>query len=82
MANTISFDVNNHRKLKLVQRQHDGATLIIVEDANGNHESIDDKEAFISPGDFTMLINYFRYIRSHDYRHDFINPNGTNEEPR
>ena len=82
MVNTISFDVNNQRKMKLVQRQHDGTTLIIVEDAKGNHESINDSEALISPGDFVMLINYFRYIKSHDYRHDFINPNGTNMEPR
>lgn len=82
MVNTISFDVNNQRKMKLVQRQHDGTTLIIVEDAKGNHESINDNEALISPGDFTMLINYFRYIKSHDYRHDFINPNGANTEPR
>lgn len=82
MVNTISFDVNNQRTMKLVQRQHDGTTLIIVEDASGNHESINDNEALISPGDFVMLINYFRYIKSHDYRHDFINPNGTNTEPR
>lgn len=82
MVNTISFDVNNQRTMKLVQRQHDGTTLIIVEDTSGNHESINDNEAIVSPGDFVMLINYFRYIKSHDYRHDFINPNGTNTEPR
>lgn len=82
MVNTISFDVNNQRTMKLVQRQHDGTTLIMVEDASGNHESINDNEALISPGDFVMLINYFRYVKSHDYRHDFINPNGTNPESR
>lgn len=82
MINTISFDVNNQRTMKLVQRHHDGSTLIIVEDASGRDESIDDNEAFISAGDFVMLINYYRYIKSHDYRHDFINPNGTNTEPR
>lgn len=80
--NTISFEVNNGRTMKLVQRQHDGATLIIVEDAAGNHESISDNEAFISPGDFTMLINFYRHIKSHDYQHDFINPNGANKETR
>lgn len=80
--NTISFDVNNGRTLKLVQRQHDGSTLIMVEDSCGNCESINDEEALISPGDFVMLINYFRYIKSHDYRHDFINSSGTNTEPR
>ena len=30
--NTISFEVNNQRKMKLVQRQHDGATLLVIED--------------------------------------------------
>lgn len=49
--NTISFEVNNQRKMKLVQRQH------------GDHESIPDEEAFISPGDFVMLINYYRACR-------------------
>ena len=53
--NTISFEVNNQRKMKLVQRQHDGATLLVIE---YQHE-----EAFISPGDFVMLINYYRACR-------------------
>lgn len=57
---TISFDINNGRKMQLIQRQHDGKTLIVIEDSKGNHESIDDCEAFISPGDFVMLINYYR----------------------
>lgn len=60
MANTISFDVNNQRTMKLVQRQHDGQTLLMIEGPDGTHESIDDTEAFISPGDFVMLINYYR----------------------
>ena len=58
--NTISFDINNGRKMRLVQRQHDGKTLIIIEDEKGDHESIEDFEAFISPADFVMLINYYR----------------------
>ena len=53
--NTISFEVNNQRKMKLMQRQHDGATLLVIEDQ--------DEEAFISPGDFVMLINYYRACR-------------------
>ena len=61
--NTISFEVNNQRKMKLVQRQHDGATLLVIEDQHGDHESITDEEAFISPGDFVMLINYYRACR-------------------
>lgn len=61
--NTISFDVNNGRKMKLIQREHDGSTLIVVERPDGTHESIDDKEAFISNGDFVLLINYYRYCK-------------------
>ena len=60
MVNTISFNANNQRTMKLVQRQHDGQTLLIIEGPDGTHESIDDTEAFISPGDFVMLINYYR----------------------
>lgn len=82
MINTISFNTNNQRTMQLIQRQHDGSTLIVVKDARGYGEPINDNEAFISAGDFVMLINYYRYIKSHDYRHDFINPNGTNTEPR
>lgn len=58
--NVISFEVNNQRKLKLIQRQHDGNTLIVIEGADGVEEGIDDSEAFISPGDFVMLINHYR----------------------
>lgn len=58
--NTISFDVNNGRTMKLIQRHHDGKTLLIIEGPDGTHESINDDEAFISPSDFVMLINYYR----------------------
>ena len=58
--NVISFEVNNQRKLKLIQHQHDGNTLIVIEGADGVEESINDSEAFISPGDFVMLINHYR----------------------
>lgn len=60
MINTISFNVNNGRTMKLVQRRHDGKTLLIIEGPDGTHESIDDAEAFITPADFVMLINYYR----------------------
>ena len=60
MINTISFEVNNQRTMKLIQRQHDGQTLLVIENPDGTHESIGDEEAFISPGDFVMLIDYYR----------------------
>ena len=58
--NTISFEINNQRTMQLVQRTHDGSTLLVLKDRKGNHESIPDAEAFISPGDFVMLVNYYR----------------------
>lgn len=58
--NTISFETNGNNTLKLIQRQHDGATLIVIEDQRGDHESISDNEAFISPEDFVLLVKYYR----------------------
>ncbi len=60
LPGTISFEINNQRKLKLIQRQHDGNTLIVIEEPDGTTEISDDEEAFISPGDFVMLINHYR----------------------
>ena len=80
--NTISFDINNQRTMKLTQRQHGGKTLIVIEDQAGNHESMNDREAFIDPSDFVMLINWYRYIKRNDIQDDFINPNGKADEKR
>lgn len=60
MINTISFDINGRRTMKLIQRQHGGQTLFVIENPDGAHESIGDEEAFISPEDFVMLIDYYR----------------------
>lgn len=60
MVNTISFEVNNQRKMKLVQRQHDGKTLITIEGPDGMPEGgLPDEEAFIEPGDFVLLIDHY-----------------------
>lgn len=61
--NTISFEINNQRRMELLQREHDGHTLLIIKDVEGNHESIPDEEAFIDPGDFVMLMNYYRLCK-------------------
>ncbi len=37
-----------------------GVGLFHGKEQDGTHESIDDAEAFISPGDFIMLINHYR----------------------
>lgn len=78
--NSLSFEINNQRILKLAKRRHDGAAHIVIENQNGEHEPISDGEATIAPGDFVQLINYYRYIKSNDIHDDFINPNGKNTE--
>ena len=75
--NKISFDINNNEKIELVQREHDGKVLISYSDKEIENP---DNLAFISPGDFVMLINYYRYIKRNDYQNDFINPTGKNRE--
>lgn len=74
-THNISFEVNNGCTLNLTQRMHNGSVLIW----NSDHD-IPDEEAYVSPGDFVMLLNYYRYIKRNDIRHDFINPNGKNKE--
>lgn len=79
--NTISFNVTGGKKMKLVQQQHDGTTLVIIEDAKGNDLCLfDDSEALIPAGDFVMLVNYWHYVKRNDIQNDFINPNGANKE--
>ena len=58
----FSFDVNNSRKLRLFQQEHDGPVFIQTLDAAGFPEPTDEEEE-ISPGDFVMLVNYFRYCK-------------------
>ena len=71
--NTISLEINNSRKMKLIQRAHDGLTLICIENGNGESEAnIPDNEAFISAGDMVMLINYFRACKRGEIESDFI----------
>lgn len=75
--NKISFDINNNGKVELVQREHDGKVLISYSDKDIENP---DNLAFINPGDFVMLINYYRYIKRNDIQNDFINPTGKNKE--
>lgn len=49
--NKLVFEVNNGRKLELVQREDNGTTLICSLDAPDN-------EAYISAGDFVQLITF------------------------
>lgn len=69
--NKLVFEVNNGRKLELVQREDNGTTLICSLDAPDN-------EAYINAGDFVQLINLYRYYKRYDIQNDWINPNGKN----
>lgn len=57
--NKLVFEVNNGRKLELVQREDNGTTLICSLDAPDN-------EAYISAGDFVQLIDLYRYCKRYD----------------
>lgn len=68
----ISFDVNNKQEILLTQANHNESVNVYTIDSNGNQIN----EIKISNGDFTMLLNYYRYIKNNDLICDFINPNG------
>lgn len=70
--NTLSFDVNNGRKMELIQGEHDGFVSILITDANGNMEKFNSQESFIEPGEMVMLINYFRNCRNGTEKSDYI----------
>lgn len=69
----ISFDINNGRRLELVQRKHDSDVYI--------HKFCGDVKEYgntIPAGDMVMLINLYFYIMDNDIQNDFINPYGSN----
>ena len=51
----ITFDVNNEGLMKLTQLEHDG-TVKLTTVRRGSHN----EQYIISPGDFVMLMNYYR----------------------
>ena len=73
IMNKLVFEVNNGRKLELVQREDNSPVLICSLDTLGN-------DAYISAGDFVKLINLYRYCKRYDIKNDWINPNGKNTE--
>lgn len=79
---TISFAVNNGGKLSFIQRHPDGQILVTRETSTGDTISDIDRLAFIDPGEMVMLYNYRKYLIENNYRHEFLNPSGSNPEPR
>ena len=69
--NRITFDVNNNITLAFEQEKHDGNVIV---------KSGKDIRDIITPGDFVMLLNLYRYIKDNDIQNDFINPCGKNTE--
>ena len=69
MKNTLNFAVNNGGVLTLEQKTFDGSVTILS----------NIKTTEITPGDFVMLLNYYRYVKENDIQCDFINPYGKNE---
>ena len=76
MTNTLVFKVNNNGLLNAVQNEHDGTVHISRYDKEDGYNKICD----ISAGDFVMLVNLYRHIKSNDIQDDFINPNGKNKK--
>jgi hypothetical protein len=75
MFQTIAFNVNNGRRLELVQRDTD--CDIHIRKYYGNTKEYGNT---ISAGDMVMLLNLYRYIKDNDIQNDFINPDGKNRE--
>lgn len=57
----IEFEVNNQRKIRLEQQEQDKDVNVTVwaEQIDGIREV--EEEYAISPGDFVMLLNWYRY---------------------
>lgn len=69
----IAIATNNDGVLIVKQGHFDGP--IHVRDAGNWRAAMD-----IPAADFVQLINMYRYIKEHNIRNDWINPNGKNEE--
>lgn len=57
----IEFNVNNQRKIQLTQTEPDGAVTVTTWEAERNGVRDVESEYQISPGDFVMMLNWYRY---------------------
>ena len=69
------FNTNNGGILRVEQTAADDFVKVITE-RNGEYMRVDG----IEPGNFVMLIDWYRYIKDNDIQNDFINPYGKNKE--
>lgn len=70
--------VNNKRVMRVSQERTDGD--ISVATAERYQSASPSDTLLIPPGDFVMLVNLYKHIKSNDIRNDFINPYGKNKE--
>lgn len=56
----MEFEINNQRKIQLEQAESDGAVTVTVWDAERNGIREVEDECKISPGDFVMMLNWYR----------------------
>ena len=70
--NKISFDVNNGRKLVLLQEEHDSPVHTYTEDSNG----VIEQTGKIRVKDFVMLMNLYTHIMETNEYNIYINPTG------
>jgi hypothetical protein len=61
MINKIETEINNGRTMQLTQQQYDGKILLTTFNAKSG---LVDHEEEISPGDLTMMVNWYRYQKS------------------
>lgn len=57
----IQFNVNNQREIQLTQTEPDGVMTVTTWDAERNGIREVESEYQISPGDFVMMLNWYRY---------------------
>ena len=57
----IEFNVNNQRKIQLIQTDPDGAVTVTTWEAERNGVREVESEYQIRPGDFVMMLNWYRY---------------------
>ena len=57
----MEFEINNQRKIQLTQTEPDGAVTVTTWEAEQNGVREVESEYQISPGDFVMMLNWYRY---------------------
>lgn len=77
--NSINIEINNGGTLRLSQTEADKLRRgVALESITANGEVY--RRDLIDEGDLIMLMNYYRYIKDHDIKDEFINRDGLTEK--